>query len=519
MKHRCQHRSSHAALLSLAFSILLSLSGQAEAAVINARSASFADVRAAVASAADGDTVVIPAGTNTWTQSMSISKAITLKGAGVGQTVIQEDLPSDTVMLVFETALGKFYRLTGIEFRAGSRTILFGKGCVLFRGSSKTFRIDHCKWDHVNNRFMVFGGSVCGVVDHNVCISRRHVAHILVRHDSWDGRKFGDGSWATPIDWGGTNAVYFEDNNFGNSGSGVTAMSDQYSGARLVFRHNTLSNVNFASHGTGSSGRQRGVRQWEIYSNTFTASPATTKNAIHMRGGTGVVFDNIFTGFDKPLTLHTYRYHTAFRTWSGSDGTSGWDLNDPKIYASGTAGSGSGIGPNGAGGTLVVPGAKWSTNQWVGYVVRNLDGLSNTQPPTSEGRGGGPGPFFSDIVSNTSDTIIAKAGSQRPNKIFAAGDRFEIRKVIQGLDMIGGSTGGLLSGDAPTPRWLNQAIEPVYVWNNTKDGVANAGLAIAPDRPIKEGVHFLNNKAKPDYKPLVYPHPLVTIDTTTPPPR
>jgi hypothetical protein len=210
------------------------------------------------------------------------------------------------------------------------------------------------------------------------------------------------------------------------------------------------------------------------------------------------------------LTLHTYRYHTGFPKWPGSDGTSEWDFNDPKVFATGKAGVGSGIGPSGVGGKLVVAEANWIPNQWVGYSVRNLDGLSNKQPGRSKGRG--PGPFFSCVVSNTSDTIIVEGGSQQPNKIFTTGDRFEIRKVIQGLDMIGGSTGELLSGSMPSPRWLRQKVEPVYIWDNTLDGIAKAGLGSAADSPITEGVHFFNNKRKPDYKPFIYPHPLVQKD-------
>ena len=83
------------------------------------------------------------------------------------------------------------------------------------------------------------------------------------------------------------------------------------------------------SHGTGSTDRYRSVREWEIYENTFVANPRTGANAIHMRGGTGVVFDNTAVGFDKLLTLHTYRYYESFNSWGRSDGLSGWDLNDP----------------------------------------------------------------------------------------------------------------------------------------------------------------------------------------------
>ena len=154
----------------------------------------------------------------------------------------------------------------------------------------------------------------------------------------------------------------------------------------------------------------------------------------------------------------------------------------------------------GAGSDQVVPEENWSCrrqvgqNQWVGYSVRNLDGRSNVQP--KESKGNGPGPFFSCIVSNTADTIILEAGSQQPNKIFATGDRFEIRKVTQGLDMIGASTGELLSGGAPAPQWLHQRLEPVYLWNNTMNGQPAKGIAIAADSPIREGVHFMSKTKK-----------------------
>ena len=31
-------------------------------------------------------------------------------------------------------------------------------------------------------------------------------------------------------------------------------------------------------------------------------------------------------------------------------------------------------------------GARWETNQWVGYVIRDLDGLNNRQALESKGR-------------------------------------------------------------------------------------------------------------------------------------
>src|SRR5689334_12081271 len=53
--------------------LLLAVCGTTQAATVNARSPSFADVDTAVASAAKGDTVIVPAGTASWTQTLVIN--------------------------------------------------------------------------------------------------------------------------------------------------------------------------------------------------------------------------------------------------------------------------------------------------------------------------------------------------------------------------------------------------------------------------------------------------------------
>ena len=64
--------------------LFLAASGTAQAATVNARSPSFFDVSTAVASAANGDTVIVPAGTASWTTTLVINKPIWL----VGQTTV-----------------------------------------------------------------------------------------------------------------------------------------------------------------------------------------------------------------------------------------------------------------------------------------------------------------------------------------------------------------------------------------------------------------------------------------------
>ena len=64
-----------------------------EGATYVAASTKGSDVQAKINIARDGDTVVVPAGTARWTTQLSITKNLTLKGAGIGQTVIFDEVP------------------------------------------------------------------------------------------------------------------------------------------------------------------------------------------------------------------------------------------------------------------------------------------------------------------------------------------------------------------------------------------------------------------------------------------
>ena len=71
-------------ILILSWFCLYAIAQPAGAATITAASPSFADVSAAVATAANGDTVQIPAETATWAIPLSVTKNITIIGAGTG---------------------------------------------------------------------------------------------------------------------------------------------------------------------------------------------------------------------------------------------------------------------------------------------------------------------------------------------------------------------------------------------------------------------------------------------------
>src|SRR5262245_41144261 len=74
---------------SLITLILLSaLTASPYAATLTAANCSLSAVQSAISSAVSGDTVIVPAGSASWTAQLTISKGIKLQGAGVGNTVI-----------------------------------------------------------------------------------------------------------------------------------------------------------------------------------------------------------------------------------------------------------------------------------------------------------------------------------------------------------------------------------------------------------------------------------------------
>jgi hypothetical protein len=73
----CVRRDGHPVLLSIATTTLLIFVDQVEASNSEARSAPFAAVSAAIASAKGGDTVIVLKETATWTTPLHITDNIT----------------------------------------------------------------------------------------------------------------------------------------------------------------------------------------------------------------------------------------------------------------------------------------------------------------------------------------------------------------------------------------------------------------------------------------------------------
>lgn len=531
--------------------MLLTIPGQAQGAIINAKSVSLADVNSAIRSASDGDTVVVPAGTASWTSGLDITKGITVRGAntkpGDDLTIILDDVtrrsPDQGKAIAITLTPAQSFRMTGITFRNGSTFTQKGQqsnnGTVsaTSTGNSpcKSFRIDHCHFDGLySNNYLQIGGWIYGVVDHCIFDGRNPGADqsILVMHPSWGGgeKHFGDGSWADPPYFGSEKFIFVEDCILNNPAPNQTNMSvDCYGGGRYVSRHNTINNCGFGggAHGTESSGRLRSGRCNETYNNTLTSTQGKAGGG-QLRGGTSLVHDNTINGLGTPFkNLTCYREFWPFHIWGGANGSNPWDLND----SHGAFESGKHAGPDNAS-TLVVAGTPWTTNQWVGYTVTN-----RTQKVRS--KAGDTFQYASFILSNTANTITFHIdNTYGVPMFFSAADGYEIYKVLAALDQPGRGKGDLLTNDfrgnpvnaaaGNTIAWPHQALEPVYYWNNG----GTSGIAARSNYPSIQanrdyynlGNGFAANSTPPavsskyvaslngqDYSgPYPYPHPLVS---------
>ena len=445
--------------------------------------------------AQNGDTITLPAGIFAWTTGVVISKAITLQGAGVGNTVIRDNVQGNRIIFWTLPNVAGNSRLTGIEFQDGGGTHSAAPtGAFHVDGtnsSGATFRWDHCYWNNVNGS-AVFD-TVIGVIDHNTFYVARGSIPLYFYATRWNGRSFGDGSWAAPTNYGSSQFTFVEDCTFTFNVGGLRTMTDAYAGARFVIRHNTIHDGVINNHGTESTGRIRGGRAMEVYNNTYTGT-----NLNRFVGGSrsgGVLFhDNIVSGYwgiNATFTLINVRNYMSFAPWGGADGTNAWDVNEPNAFFTGTAAS------NSSNLNVAVSGANWASNQWVGYVLRRTSNVCNSGSLN-----------YGEIQSNTSNTITYTGNGGYPNPpdmSICAGDTFEIRKVDHALDQCGRAGGSLITGDPPVrpAGWNDQVTEPCYAWNNGQ-------VHFEGGPGVRANVHYFNNTRMPGYTPYVYPHPLTT---------
>lgn len=379
----------------------------AHAATYMAASCAESAVQTAIALATNGDTVTIPACSQTnWTSTLNVSVGITLQGAGQGTTILGDSVPKGTTangcqdggpFIAWSVNAPNSLRMTGMTIvGVATDPAVCSRGHIKIIGSTHLMRIDHITINPSQTASVYIDGDIWGVIDHFTHVGG-FVTGVRVEHMNWNGFSnwndvWGDASWNAAINYGSGQGVYIEDSSFtGTSGVASAAATDCYAGGRFVFRHNTVDTLDIGSHGADSDQRHRACRWMEIYNNNFTYSTINALGFIAwIRGGSGVFYNNTITapGYsNKIVQVVNCRDANAgcgggpnYTPWGTCDGSSPYDQNSSGGYrcvdqpGSGTSNL---LGPS-PGGTVT------PANAWVGnisdpiYVWGNtLNGSSN----------------------------------------------------------------------------------------------------------------------------------------------
>jgi hypothetical protein len=285
-------------LRALALGGLLALTfAHADAATITASSCAQSAVQGAVNSAADGDIVVVPSGSCTWTSPLQISgKGIHLKGQAKGSVNITHSVGNANLISV-STDASHSVEISNLTLLPGS--VSGGADYLSVSGSGRPALVHDNYFRNVGfTAGCIHWSAVGGVVWNNTFES--------LEADGSSGGCFrlkSEGlvnSWSTASTMGtadsaGTANVYIE----GNSFKKILLQSiDVDDNMRAVIRYNTFDNSGFVYHGADTSAS--GVRHVEVYNNKFlfTTSgsgynfPLNINWWLFMRGGTGVWADN-----------------------------------------------------------------------------------------------------------------------------------------------------------------------------------------------------------------------------------
>lgn len=353
-------------------------------AIIAAADGTQAAINTAMASASDGDTVTVPAGTWTWTGStplLSITKAITLKGAGIGNTLIGDGCTGQNDRLITITLVAnKVTRLSGFTFfRDGTRSANNTAGIINVVGQiaggvmdDRRIRIDHCFFNLLQGLSLQIN-CAWGVMDHCNLINSSNMVYCY----NATAYVFADDRWSEPAPWGSEEFFFMENNTFERvtQGAGV----DAYAGARYVARYNTSTRAHWDAHGTESAQRARGTRAIEIYRNTMIG-PFTGNAYVNLRSGTALIHHNTVTNASinvRSAALVNERCGDSYLPWSSADGVNYWDNNGPSNPVAeyvATQGNGDGAGTR----KVVVAGAGWAVDEWKGYILRKMVAPYNT---------------------------------------------------------------------------------------------------------------------------------------------
>lgn len=282
--------------------LILGIAGLREvsfAATINAASCSYSDVSAAVSAANREDTIIIPEGSVSWDNALTISKGIILKGAGIDKTIIMRS----GNIIIYSPDLqaaenNEIFKITGFTFNGNGNTT---PGMVILLNDSNclitNIIVGENKFKNSNASAFKTGGMFNGVFYLNQLEDVRIVFGIFGLDDvSWSHRA---------LSYGTIDNFYLEDNTirFTQPGTPDVGWTESGQGGRVVVRYNTWDSANTAGseywdvHGLQSmpNCQQYSTMVAEYYGNMIINYSSAYRWMMH-RGSWLMMFNNTVTG-------------------------------------------------------------------------------------------------------------------------------------------------------------------------------------------------------------------------------
>ncbi len=294
------------------FAVLIALVmvSNTKAATRTAASASLTDVQAAVSAASDGDTVMIPNGSVTWTGGISTSKQIMIRAqnytptpagtAGPGATSRSVTIVNNSSSPLFAFTTGNSYHcgLAGIAFQdgggSGAHISVSGNGSKVALVNDVFFTLQNRFWPaQAAIVWTARGGVMWNIVGDATAatattggVGTDGVGMLVTSPLAWN-----TASTMGALDSAGTINLYVEDSTFKN----LSQFPDIDDNGRFVARYCVMDGTWGITHGFTSLW---GGRHFEYYNNTFSvtynSSPYRNMAGRYFwcRAGTGIFTDN-----------------------------------------------------------------------------------------------------------------------------------------------------------------------------------------------------------------------------------
>ena len=265
-------------------------------------------------SVVDGDTIVMPACSVTWTGAVVISKAITVQGSGLipaigaassGGTTININSSAGCGICLNESTTGNI-RLANIHFVVADNTVSIPTfGVILVQRNQvtgfpgKPTIVHHITMEyHTSRESSVRVATLHGLIHSSLFTNDRQPPNGMVGNTGptiqcKGNSPHSDNNWASVSTFGkadtnGDKNLYIETSTFTNIGASM----DIDDGCKAVIRYNTFIDATHTDHGHDTS--SVGLRHYEIYNNTYQCVNDWNFIAWYgTRGGTGVITDNI----------------------------------------------------------------------------------------------------------------------------------------------------------------------------------------------------------------------------------